>query len=364
MGVSKRLQESTGPGRDDTAGHAVERELPLAVCYSGFRQPNDWRWFEAHHAGRVRWEFVHAVPANLLERRVLRPNLASIRGSWQAVRAVRRHGGRILFTHEPRCAARCALFRRLTGVRVPHVAWSFNFTRLPHGPRRRFLAAAYADVDRFIVYSTMEQTLYSEAFGIPPEKIDVLLWGVGPPLVTRPEAPIETGEYISAVGGNARDYPTLMTAMARLPDIPLVVVMRPENAVGLTIPPNVRVRLDSPLGEANNIIKFSRFMVLPLAGSEVPCGHVTLVCAMHLGKAFVITNSSGVRDYVQDGVNSLTCEAADPVALAERIRTLWDDPERAHRLGASGGHFAEVHCGERAIRDHLDRILKEYGLLD
>jgi glycosyltransferase involved in cell wall biosynthesis len=364
MVASQRRQESDAVGRDDMTGGAIARELPLAVCYSGMRHPGGWRWFERHYAGRVRWEFFHAVPANLLERRVTRPNLASTRGAWQAVRAAGRGGARLLFTHEPRGAARCAIFARLAGVRVPQIAWSFNFSTLPRGAKRRVMAAAFADVARFVVYSGMERTLYSEAFGIPHEKINVLLWGVGPPSLSRPEAPIETGDYVCAVGGNARDYPTLMAAMARLPDIPLIAVMRPENAAGLNIPPNVRLRVDRPLGETNNIIKFSRFMVLPLAGSEVPCGHVTLVSAMHLGKAFIITNSSAVRDYVQDEVNALTCEAGNPAALAERIRTLWDDPQQAAHLGACGRHFAEVHCSENTIRDYLDQTLKEYALLD
>ncbi len=44
----------------------------------------------------------------------------------------------------------------------------------------------------------------------------------------------------------------------------------------------------------------------------MPCGHVTLVSAMHLGKAFVISNSSGVKDYVQHGENAIVCEAFSP----------------------------------------------------
>jgi glycosyltransferase involved in cell wall biosynthesis len=104
-------------------------------------------------------------------------------------------------------------------------------------------------------------------------------------------------------------------------------------------------------------------MALPLAGSDVPCGHVTLVNAMLQSKAMVITNSSGVRDYIHEDVNALTCEANSPEALAARIRELWDDPERAARLGAGGRRFAEAHCTEASAMAHLDRLFQEFGVL-
>ena len=98
----------------------------------------------------------------------------------------------------------------------------------------------------------------------------------------------------------------------------------------------MRLHFNVPSGRANNILAFSRFMVLPLAGSEVPCGHVTLVAAMHLKKAMVISNSLGVSDYVQDGVNSLVVPVGDATALACSIRELWNDPRRSERMGAAG----------------------------
>jgi glycosyltransferase involved in cell wall biosynthesis len=337
--------------------------LPLVVCVTMFRDATKWRWFEPYYAGRVRWEFFHSTPRNWLERRIDRPDLAMTRSCWQAVRAAQRGGAKLLITHDPRTAMRCAWSMRMAGCRIPHVAWSFNYVRLPRSLTHHLMTWAFADVDRFIVFSTMERELYSEVFGIPAEKILSIFWGTSEPLVAQPEAPIESGDYVSAIGDNARDYPLLMAAMARLPDIPLVAVMRPKNTAGLTIPPNVRVRVNLPLGEANNIMKFSRFTVLPLLGSEVPCGHVTLVTAMRLCRAFIITNSSGVCDYVREGVNSLTHEAHSAESLAGRIRELWDDPERCLRLGSGGRRFAEAHCSEDATRDHLDRVLRDFGVL-
>jgi len=320
-----------------------------------------WRWFAPIFA-RIRWEFFRSNPRNWLDRTVRRPSLAAWRTCWESIRAADRGQAALVISHDARITARCAIAARIQRVRTPHVAWGFNFTTLPRGPQRRLMASVFKDVDRFVAYSTMEQRLYSGYFDIDPRRIDVVLWGVGEPQVDSPEAPLEQGEYICAVGGNARDYRTLFAAMKRIPEITLHAVLRPANVAGLKVPPNVRLHVNIPRGRANNILAFSRFMVLPLAGTEVPCGHVTLVAAMYLKKAMVITHSLGVADYVQDGVNSLLVPAGDADALTVRIRELWTDPQRAEHLGAAGLAFARANCSEQQIINHLKLVLVGYGL--
>jgi len=342
---------------------ASPEDLPLVVCSTSLTS-RKWRWFEERYAGRARWDFHYGAPANSrLSRLPHASSLALTCSCWRAVRAAKRDRAKLLITHDPRATFRVARFQRMLGARMPHVAWSFNFAKLPPNRTRSLMAKSFAHVDRFIVFSSLERELYHEAFGIPTSKIEMVYWGVGEPTMAQPETPLESGDYICAVGGNARDYPTLMTAMERIPEIPLAVVLRPHNLVGLKTPPNVRVHVNRSLGESNNIIKFSRFMVLPLAGTDVPCGHVTLVNAMLLGKAMVITNSSGVHDYIQEDGNALTCEANSPEALAARIRELWNDPARSARLGVDGRRFAETQCSETSMQENLDRVLREFGVL-
>jgi glycosyltransferase involved in cell wall biosynthesis len=333
---------------------------PLVVCATLDLGPT-WNWFSPVF-DRIRWVFFGAGPRNWLERKVTRPSLAAWGACWRASRAARRRDAALFISHDARITFRSAASLRMQGVRVPHVAWGFNFTTLPKGPARRLMASAFRRVDRFVAYSSFERTLYADYFGIDPARIDVVLWGVGHPEVESAEVPLEPGEYLCAVGGNARDYRTLFAAMARVPEVPLVAVLRPENAAALDVPANVRLRFDLPIGRANNIIAHSRFMVLPLAGTEVPCGHVTLVAAMYLKKALVITNSRGVSDYIEDGVNALSIPAGDADGLAGRIRELWNDPARARRMGEAGYAFAMAQCTEEPIINHLRKVLTDYGL--
>ena len=106
-----------------------------------------------------------------------------------------------MISHDARITFRLRMSARLQRAQFPHVAWGFNFTTLPQGAYRRLMASSFRQVDRFITYSSLERSLYADYFGIDPARIDVLLWGVGQPLVEPADTPLEPGDYICAVGG-------------------------------------------------------------------------------------------------------------------------------------------------------------------
>jgi glycosyltransferase involved in cell wall biosynthesis len=334
----------------------------LVICCADFADPR-WRWIEGPLSDTgIRFEFVRAVPRNLIERRISFLNLARIRGSFEAVRLARKNKADALVTHGPALAAWSAFFARFFRLKIPIVAHSFNFTELPNGLKRPALGWMLSKVDRLVVFSHLERSLYAKAFNLPEDRFDVIYWGVKPPDVDSIDAPLELGAYVCAIGGNARDYGTLLDAARLMPHIRFVCVVRPNNLRGFDIPPNVTVHTNLPSGQAMNILVHSRFMVLPLLHSEVPCGHVTIVAAMHLGKALVITDSEGVRDYVQDGFNAMTIPPRSVAALAEAIERLWNAPVLCKSLGENGRRFARRECTEERVVEHFRDWLALKGL--
>jgi glycosyltransferase involved in cell wall biosynthesis len=285
-------------------------------------------------------------------------NLRRLLGCFEAVKMARQTNARIIVTHGPTLAAWCAIFARWSGLRVSIVAHGFNFTVLPGPMKREVFRLAFSSIERFVVFSEVERRIYSKAFGIPIDRFDFVHWGVRAPRIETPDRPIEAGEYVSAIGGNARDYGTLMDAARTLSDVRFVVVARPENVQGLAPPSNVSLLTNISFGKAMNILLHSRFMVLPLLPGDVPCGHVTLVAAMHLGKAIVVTNSSGVLDYARDEDNAIVVDAGSAQMLATAMRRLWQDRDICHRLGESGLSFAAAECTEVRIAEHFRNLLK------
>jgi glycosyltransferase involved in cell wall biosynthesis len=284
-----------------------------------------------------------------------------IRACLQAVRRASKGHARLLVTQDPRATFLCALFCRILRIQVDHYVFSFNFPELPKGLRRRLMRYAFRQVKKFSVHSSMEREVYSRYFDIPKDRIDLRLWSIGVPGVV-PEYPLQAGRYVSSIGGNGRDYRTLLEAALRLPNILFVLVVRPASLAGLEVPANVKVIVNAPFEEAMNIMGHSAFTVLPLTGSTVPCGHVTLVCAMHLAKAVVATDSAGIYDYVRSGHNGVICEPFSPDSLAQAIAALWNNPTEIARLGENNRRFGDENCTEERMRSDLAAVLAHWDI--
>ena len=331
------------------------------VCLSQ-DQPPGWRWIEPSLADMgVKIESATCRPKNALERHGP-VNLARIRGSLEAIQLARRTEAKALVPHLPRPAAWCALFARVFRLKIPILAHVFNFPTLPRRVWRPLFSLAFSRIDRFVVHSTMERDIYAKIFGIPVEKFDVVLWGVRPPAVEAPEMPLEPGDYVAVIGQYCRDYRTLVEVARHLSELRFVLVARPDNLDGLCLPSNVFFRPNLPFEKTMNVLLHSRFMVLPLIGSEVPAGHVTLVAAMHLGKAVVISDSAGVRDYARHGENALIVPVGSTDDLVAATKQLWDNPTLCSKLGENGRRFTARECSEERITEHFRNWLMDYGI--
>jgi hypothetical protein len=336
------------------------RRQRLIICCTPFGE--DWTWFvQELTAQDVRWKFFSDERRYRWQGWVRRLNLntpvCGMRAAWAA------RGGKadLLISIDPRFSFWTVIGCLLVGVRPRHMVFTFNFVTLPHGLKRRLFRFAFRYLDHIRVHSSMEKNLYHEHFGIPLERIRVALWSMNRPGV-EPAEPVVGGDYLSAVGGNARDYHCLLEACRLAPEIPMAWVVRPENIAGMDLPPQVQTVCNVSHPLAMNYLAFSRATVIPLESRDTPCGHVTMVSAMYLGKAIVVTDSHGIADYVQEGSNGILCRPHDPEDLARCMRTIWEDRESAERMGGNGRQFAETYCNEALVREEMTAYLAEFGL--
>jgi glycosyltransferase involved in cell wall biosynthesis len=332
------------------------------VCCSEIADPK-WRWVEANFdRSKINFEFAPCVPRYKFEQnRWL--NLARARGCYQAVQLATNKNAQALVTQGPTLAAWCCVFAFIARLKIPILAHAFNFTPLPNKRKRQLFSKALRGVDRFVVFSTMEKMLYARAFDLPLDRFDVVLWGANRPELEGPKSSVQAGAYISAIDGSARDYSTLLSAARELPNIKFVLVARPESLRGFDVPQNLLVCENLPQELAMNVVFHSRFMVLALADFNSPSGQLTLVRAMYLGKACVVADTLGVRDYVRDGETAVTYPVASVDDLVAKIKLLWEDAALCARLGESGQRFASRECGDNNIARHLQTWLIGKGLL-
>jgi len=312
----------------------------------------DWHWI-THHMPEVDWELVHAPTS----RGKISDRIGTLAAAMRAAWAARR--GALVVSLGPGVGSALEIARRLLRVRTPHVTYFLNFTDLPRGASLARFSLTYRTIDHLVVSATAERQIYAEHFGLDPRRIDVVLWGVNAPECA--DTLQDGAPYVCAVGGNARDYALLMKVAAARPHMRFVIVVRPQNLAGLDVPPNVEVRSNIPFPEAMAVVKGSRAMALPLATTETPCGHVTIVAAQYLGTPIVITDSKGVDDYIKHGETGLAVEAGSVEAMGAAIDRLWDNPAEARRIADAARAFVEAECTELNYVKHLRGLLAQQG---
>jgi glycosyltransferase involved in cell wall biosynthesis len=196
--------------------------------------------------------------------------------------------------------------------------------------------------------------------GLLPYQVDTAFWS--PPAAADGDAAV-----ISSAGLEYRDYPTLIEA-ARGEPLQAVIAAgsrwskHRNSSRGIDLPGNVAVTSLNYLG-LRELYARSRFVVMPLRETDNQAGITTILEAMAMGRAVIVSATRGQRDVVRgrlveaDGVTGrviggpagfgiarplaeeetgLYVPPGDPAALRTAIRYLLDRPDEAERLGAAG----------------------------
>ncbi|QDU56894.1 glycosyltransferase family 4 protein [Aeoliella mucimassa] len=333
---------------------ATRRVLNVADC-----KP-EWRWIEDRLAPLMQeyeWQHVYASPLNRLERSIKRLPIARLRGTLTAA-FLSRKSDCLTISHGPSYTYACEFFRRLLRSQSKHLAFAFNFTRLPQGKRLQKARSAFKRVDKLVVFSNYERRLYAEHFQLDPAQLEFVHWGVGAPRLTgSPPSYLPSGPYICAVGSQGRDYSVLCEAAKLNPELKMVIVAHSENVSGLEFPENVILRTHIPLAEVMHIVAQSTIMAIPLLSEQTCCGHVTAVTGMYFGKPILATSSVGIVDYVHDGTTGKLVSSNDPELWAHELQCYLNDPELCATQGQAAKEFAYQNCTEEALARRIADIV-------
>lgn len=302
-----------------------------------------WNFIEDSYPHKdVYWKHYSANPRNWLERVVKRPKIGRYRACLQASIQLRNESS-IVISHLPRTTHWQSKFMNMLNIKARHLAFSFNFTELPNRHTSVSMSDSFNRVECFVVYSEFERKLYSDYFGIPLEKIKMLHWAMNTPLVEENFIPIE-GEYYCSIGGEGRDYKTLLLAFEKLKNLKLVIVTRPHTIEELTIPENVKVLYNIPSSKFWAVVKNSKAVLVPLKDENTACGHITLVGSMKLGKAIITSFSKGTDDYMLHNDNALVISAREVDQMIEAVRLFEKDEEQLITLGNNALAFSQKNC--------------------
>ncbi|QTN26852.1 glycosyltransferase family 4 protein [Rhodoferax sp. AJA081-3] len=303
----------------------------------------------------VSWSFHSASPRYWLERVVKRPNLARLRASLHVGFLARGTAADVIVSHLPRATLWAAMFAKLFFSKSKHLAFSFNFTELPKGLNKVLMRYAFRSIDRFVVFSEAERHIYASFFSLDINKFDAIRWCMNKPKTRALNASLPE-KYICAVGGEGRDYKSLVMAAQQLPNLHVVIVARPDSLAGLHPSANISVFTNLKNEEFWHVVKNASFVVLPLKDGSTNCGHISIVGSQAFGKPIVSTYSSGTSEYLQHGQNALMSAAGDSLALGVNIKRLWEDKTLYEELSSNVTDHARKHSIDNWVT-YFDRYL-------
>ncbi len=192
------------------------------------------------------------------------------------------------------------------------------------------------------------------AAGFPAERIVVI-----PHMVSSNGTEPALGDYVAYVGrvSPEKGIETLVAAAARWPRIPFKIAGSLDRLPNLPgqVPANVEF-----VGYLNGtsldaFYRNSRIVVLPSTCPET--FGLPLVEAMSHGKPVVASRTGGLPAVVEDGATGLLATPGDASDLAEKIGSLWEQPDLCRAMGQAGRVKAQQeHSPER----YYERLMAAY----
>ncbi|WP_076261474.1 glycosyltransferase family 4 protein [Intrasporangium flavum] len=317
----------------------------------------------------------HDVRHLTRRRRVLRIPRAL---EWRAVQAAwllreQRHLDVVVATHEA-AALPALLLRRAGLLRRPVVVLTVAALEATSrgGRAGHVQRVALSAADAVTVFASAQVAPLAQRLGLPAGRVRSVPLGVDAAWFSREDArdgravagdePRDGG--VLSVGTNAgKDYPTLVRALD--PGVACTVVTDPWNReqadaalaqLDAARRPDVRFRADVPIATLRDLYSRAEVVVLPLRESEVSSGQTVLLENLAVGTPVVVSDVSGIADYVDASVVRLV-PPGDVAALRAALSDgSWHDRASGGPAQVAGS-FTTAHLAaaiEGVVLDVLD----------
>jgi glycosyltransferase involved in cell wall biosynthesis len=310
----------------------------------------------------LRSRYVRCAPSceDLLLRH---PRLWMLYTNALAALTCRAGDGVVFATHEYACLLALAL-RRVRLLRQPLIVVNVALLRDSGATRRFIWRHLLPGADMVLSYSAHQPAELSKVFGLPPACQRVLPLAIdyryfakdvaGYPAARR--TPRTPTHYVLSSGTNVgRDYVTFIKAMLLLEGAQARIVCDQRNLDVIRVAfPNLPARFKFqlstlPYREITHLYQRASVGVVSLHDVRFSTGQTTVLELMACGTPTVVSDVSGIADYITHMESALVVPPGDEVALANAIGRLLKDPKLAARLTVNA---------ERRV---IDRFTLEVG---
>jgi glycosyltransferase involved in cell wall biosynthesis len=295
----------------------------------------------SHHVELLDW--------SRLGRASRRSGMLSLRHALAALPRLSKY--QVVFSDGEHIGIPLALAMGILGPVRPHVVIGHWLT----APKKRaFFRTLHADrhMTRIIAHSRTQILNAVKDLGISPHRFDFVPYNADPEF-WRPVGHPEQRLIVSA-GIEHRDYALLDRTCDGI-DAELFIAAGSlySPAAVCTLPRSTTRAVVRPLDHLRlrDLYDKAAIVVVPLLANDFQAGVTTLLEAMAMGKAVVVSGTEGQRDIVDHGETGMLVTPGDERALRDTLVDLLRDPAERARLG---------YNARRAVQERfsLDRYVE------
>ncbi|MGE3267404.1 MAG: glycosyltransferase family 4 protein [Chloroflexota bacterium] len=294
----------------------------------------------------------------------------------------------VLLTDGEHIGMPLALLLKLARSRTAHVTIGHRLSTPKKRPFFRWLRVQ-THMNAVILHSRFQYDLALEQLGFTPDQLALLPYQVDPNFWH--PMPVPEERLVTSAGLEFRDYPTLFQAVDGL-DAELVVAAashwskRRNTALDAPRPTNVEVGSFN-YHELRDLFARAAVVAVPVDDVDFQAGVTTVLEAMAMGKAVIVTHTYGQTDVIHDrrlvtrgsetrdrpvsllydfaeeqGVplepNGFYVPPKDPDALRRAIQFLLDNPEHRKHLGEAGRRAVEHLMTVDQFAERIARVVE------
>lgn len=290
---------------------------------------------------------------------------------WQTLKILRKlNQYDVVLSHGMQSGIVLCLWRRLFGKgKYKHIVFdigAFNSAR-EEGRALKLMQYASKTLDGVIYHTSSQADYYRKCHPWLLDRAEFIPFGADAEFFAE-MTPAEAGKdetgaekdrqpYILCIGYNKRDWNTLLKAFGRVKTDVQLRLLGKEDIVCQD--ERVKAAGFVPVTELKKQIAGSLFGVLPLRAFNYSFGQMTLLQQMAMGKAVIAADVPSLRDYMKDGETVLCYPPEDADALADRLRTLLEQPDRRTEIGRRAAEEIRQRLNEKTMAAEIETFINK-----
>jgi len=222
-------------------------------------------------------------------------------------------------------------------------------------PRKKILDFVIPRADKIIVFGKNQKKFIYNQWGEKCES-EFVYHGINSNFYK--PLKIQSEEFIFSIGNdNGRDFKLLIESCENI-NVKIKIKTNLTVLDDLYLNKNVEViKGRISFDEMKTMYAKSKIVVIPLFNCDHASGVNSVLEAMSMGKALIVSRSEGISDYVINNKNAIVVEPGNKEQLKKTIIELLKKPDDIKRLGYNARKFIEENCDSKIYNKNLAKII-------